>query len=41
MYEWFCNVCCKITKFKFIRDDGKDEVYRCEGCNCLHRVAVR
>lgn len=37
----WCSVCNSVRKFVFIRDEGNDEVYKCGGCNCYHRVAVR
>jgi len=40
-FEQWCNVCNAVRRFFFVRDEGNDEVYRCEECNCLHRVAVR
>lgn len=40
-FEQFCNVCNTVRKFLFVRDEGRDEVYQCPECHCLHRVAVR
>lgn len=40
-FSGWCNVCCRVVRFLFSHDDGRDEVYICQECGCLHRVAVR
>jgi len=40
IWRW-CPVCWDRTNFDFLKDDGLDEVYRCENCNHIHRIRVR
>jgi len=37
----YCVHCWDRTMQKFVRDEGKYEVYLCDTCKSKHRVAVR
>jgi len=39
---WFwCPVCMVREEQMFIKDDGIYEIYKCQGCKCENRKAVR
>lgn len=40
VYSLFCCICSGIRLFKFVEDDGRDEVYVGE-CGHTKRVTVR
>jgi hypothetical protein len=40
MSTW-CDICRAICTFVFVRDSGRDEVYRCTHCGHEKRETVR
>ena len=37
----FCDICGVTTNYRFIKDDGKYEFYRCDKCGHEVSYAVR